>query len=190
MKDIDNLVPASQVRMAGVQIGEVRKTTSMPDGVLIQFAVTDKNVAPLHEGLTVRIGARSLVEDSYLDITDGRGPALPDSSTLPASAVQYSTQVDDVLRSLDPKTRDNLGSLLRSVGQGTQERPHRPRRDRRTVGGSPEPRTTDPDTAQCARHGRRPDRHPGHRSAEDHRGHLRPAPGDRRNDANAARRAD
>ncbi|GAB2962337.1 MlaD family protein [Amycolatopsis acidiphila] len=119
-KDVDNLVPASQVRMAGVQIGEVRKTTTTPDGVVIQFAITNKDVAPLHQGVIVRIGARSLVEDSYLDITDGHGPPLPDSSTLPPDAVQTSTQVDDLLRSLDPQTRDNLGSLLRSLGQGTQ----------------------------------------------------------------------
>lgn len=120
-KDVDNLVPASQVRMAGVQIGEVRKTTTTPDGVLLQLAITNKDVAPLHEGVTARIGARSLVEDNYLDITDGHGPPLPDGATLPSSAVQHSTQVHDVLRSLDPETRDSLGSLLRSTGEGTRE---------------------------------------------------------------------
>jgi phospholipid/cholesterol/gamma-HCH transport system substrate-binding protein len=119
LKDVDNIVAASQVRMAGVDIGEVRGTTLEPDGVRVEIAITNKDVSPLHEGVTVRVGARSVVEDNYLDIVDGDGAALPEGSTITPSHVQRSTQLDDVLRSLDPQTRNDLGSFLRSVGKGT-----------------------------------------------------------------------
>ena len=119
LKDADNIVPASRVRMAGINVGEVRNTTIEPDGVRVEIAITNEDVPALHQGLTVRVGARSVVEDNYLDIVDGKGPQLADGASIPASGVRPSTQLDDVLRSLDPKTRDQLGGLLRSVGDGT-----------------------------------------------------------------------
>ncbi|WP_131766538.1 MlaD family protein [Candidatus Protofrankia californiensis] len=120
LQDIDNLVPASRVEMAGIKVGEVRSTTQEPDGVRVEFAITDPNVVSLHQGVTVRVGARSIVEDSYLDVTDGHGAPLPDGAMIPSSDVRPSTQLDDVLRSLGPQTRQDLGSLIRSVGEGTQ----------------------------------------------------------------------
>jgi phospholipid/cholesterol/gamma-HCH transport system substrate-binding protein len=119
LEDADNIVPASRVRMAGINVGEVRNTTVQSGGVRVELAITNDDVPALHEGVKIRVGARSLVEDNYLDITDGDGPKLASGSSIPPSAVQTSTQVDDVLRSLDPKTRAELGSLLMSVGKGT-----------------------------------------------------------------------
>jgi phospholipid/cholesterol/gamma-HCH transport system substrate-binding protein len=84
----------------------------------------DPAVAPLHEGVKIRLGARSLVEESYLDITDGDGTEIGDGTTLPGEAVQPSVQIHDVLRSLDDPTREELGGLLRALDPataGTQE---------------------------------------------------------------------
>ncbi|WP_250287115.1 MULTISPECIES: MlaD family protein [unclassified Frankia] len=119
--DIDNLVKASRVQIAGVQVGQVREVTRRPDGLRVAFSL-DKKAAPLHEGVSVRLGERSLVGEGYLDITDGDGRVLPSGSTIPAGAVKPSTQLRDVLASLDTDSRTELGALLRSLGQGTEGR--------------------------------------------------------------------
>lgn len=119
IRDVDNLVPASKVRMAGVVIGEVRSVKVIPNATLVTFAVDMKGVAPLHQGVTIQVGNKSLVGDTYLNITDGTGPALPDGSVLPDDAVRLSTQLDDVIHSLDPAARSSLASMLRSTGAAT-----------------------------------------------------------------------
>jgi phospholipid/cholesterol/gamma-HCH transport system substrate-binding protein len=121
IRDVDNIVPASKIREAGVEIGEVRTVTQAPGGVLIEFAIELKGAVPLHQGIKVRIGNKSLIGDSYLEIIDGTGAPLPDGSTLPEESVELSTQLDDVIHDLNPPTRAALGSMLRSTGVGTKD---------------------------------------------------------------------
>jgi phospholipid/cholesterol/gamma-HCH transport system substrate-binding protein len=121
IKDVDNLVPASKVRIAGVEVGEVRTMTQRPpDGVQVEFAIDLTAAAPLHQGVKVLVGNKSLIGDTYLDVIDGTGAAFPDGSTLPDSAAVLSTQLDDVIHDLTPPTRVALGSMIRSVGAATQ----------------------------------------------------------------------
>lgn len=118
-KDVDNLVKAAQVQTAGIRVGEVRQITRVDPETLRVTMALDKDVAPLHEGATVRLGARSLVGESYLDLTDGKGRVLPDGTHLPATAAVPSVQLNDVLASLDAGTRGRLRALLRSLGAST-----------------------------------------------------------------------
>ncbi|NKQ54247.1 MCE family protein [Amycolatopsis sp. K13G38] len=114
-----NLVTASDVQMAGVSVGKVGKIDNRGTGGAVVTVTLDPSAAPLHQGATVRVGQRSLVGEGYVDVVDGNGPQLAPGTTLPASAVRPSVQLDDVLRSLDPNTRAALTSLSRSLGDAT-----------------------------------------------------------------------
>ena len=46
-----------------------------------------------------------MIEETYLEIVDGDGSAYADGDTLPASAAKGSVQLNDVLTSLDARTR-------------------------------------------------------------------------------------
>ncbi|MFR9805061.1 MlaD family protein [Pseudonocardia sp. RS010] len=118
--DVDNLVTVGKVRIAGVQVGEVEEVTPL-DGsrARVVFSV-DPAAAPLHEGAGVRIGERSLVGETALEITDGSGPQLASGSQLPDEAVQASTQLRDLLASVDEPTRASMSTALDSLGAGTQ----------------------------------------------------------------------
>src|SRR5439155_19367918 len=118
LKDVDNLVKASRVQIAGVRVGQVRKVTLEADGAHVEFTVDD-DVAPLHRGLTVRLGERSIVGEGYLDVEDGKGPELASGSTIPAASVQPSVQLRDVLHSFDPATRHELQGLMQSLAAST-----------------------------------------------------------------------
>lgn len=117
-QDVDNLVQRGRVRIAGVTVGHVETTEVTPEGAKAVISVLPE-YAPLHEGATIRIGNRSLVEETYLDLKDGTGPALDSGASLPATAVRTSTQVRDILHSLDQPTRTSLSAMIRSAGPAT-----------------------------------------------------------------------
>ncbi|MBB6375641.1 phospholipid/cholesterol/gamma-HCH transport system substrate-binding protein [Pseudonocardia eucalypti] len=118
VKDIDNLVPAGQVRIAGVQVGEIKGVRRTDNGIDVTMAL-DESAAPLHQGAKVRVGARSVVEETYLEVTDGSGAVLPSRAHLTDDAVRQSVQLRDLLHDLDPKAREDLGGALRALGTGT-----------------------------------------------------------------------
>lgn len=123
MDDVDNLVPQSDVRQAGVVVGRVQDV-EVRDGSAVVTLDLDEGAAPLHEGVTVTIRNKTLVEESYADIADGSGAELARDAILPRSAGRSSVQLDDVLTSLDQPTRDALGRTIRSaalVTDGSRE---------------------------------------------------------------------
>lgn len=112
---VGNLVYFSDVMIAGVKVGKVAEVSEKGDRARVVMEL-DESVAPLHEGATVQIGAKSLVEESYVEVTDGSGEELPDGATLAADAGKGPVQLDDVLKTLDPPTRASVRSVLRSLG--------------------------------------------------------------------------
>lgn len=121
MQDVDNLVSAGTIQQAGVKIGQVDSVTlDGSGGVKVDFELHG-DAAPLHEGAKLRVGTRSLVGETYLELTDGNGPEIPSGSTLPASAVERGVQLHDVLASLDESSRGQLRDLLRSTGAATED---------------------------------------------------------------------
>ncbi|MHA6793052.1 MlaD family protein [Pseudonocardia bannensis] len=123
MSDVDNIVAQSDVRAAGVTVGRVDKVeVDGADAVLLLDL--DPEISPLHDGVSVTVRNKTLIEESYLDIVDGTGAEIADGGILPRSAGRSSVQLDDVLTSLDQPTRDALGSALRAAGtttEGTRE---------------------------------------------------------------------
>lgn len=121
--DVDGLVNDGEVRIAGVVVGRVTQLKPRgPDGKAQIGLTLNDDVAPLHQGLTARIGMKSLVGASYVDLVDGKGPELASGSRIPDSSILPSTEVQDVIRRLDPKARDALGDSVRSLGTATQGR--------------------------------------------------------------------
>jgi phospholipid/cholesterol/gamma-HCH transport system substrate-binding protein len=118
VEDIDNLVPASQVQIAGVKVGEVITTEATPQGGRIVFTVQNK-FFPLHEGVKIRLSERSLVGESYLEVRDGTGPPIPEGATLPKDAVLPAVTLYHVLEALDPETRKVTATMLQSLDKST-----------------------------------------------------------------------
>lgn len=114
---VGNLVYFSDVAVNGVLVGKVAELTEQGDHAHAVMDLT--KYGPVHEGAKVRVRAKTLVEESFLEIQDGTGPALPTGSTLPREAGFGPTQLNDVLLALDGKTRGALASASRSLGAAT-----------------------------------------------------------------------
>ena len=119
LADTQNLVYDSEVRIAGVPVGKIRDLQRTPDGVRVALEIRG-DAEPLHEGATVVLRAKTLIEETYLEVTDGTGPPVPDGGRLPASAEQLSVKFDDVVDSLDADTRAALASAARRLGEATE----------------------------------------------------------------------
>lgn len=116
--DIKNLRSTGDVRIAGVVVGRVESTTADNGKVRVTLSL-NSNAAPLHSGVKFRIGVKSLVGSSFVNIVDGTGATLPSGTTVPASAVTPAVDVDELFSMLDAPTRKNLSAAVQGLGVAT-----------------------------------------------------------------------
>jgi phospholipid/cholesterol/gamma-HCH transport system substrate-binding protein len=116
---VANLVKDSDVMVAGVKIGSVDRVEVRGDHAHVTMRLAEH--APLRTGATVQVRQKTLVEETFLEVTDGTGAELPSGSTLPPGSGKPATQLNDVLTSLDQGTRDALADSVRSLGRATKD---------------------------------------------------------------------
>jgi phospholipid/cholesterol/gamma-HCH transport system substrate-binding protein len=102
-----------------VPVGKIRGLERTPGSVDVKVELRGDAV-PLHEGAKVVLRAKTLIEETYLEITDGTGPEIPDGGRLPLSAEQLSVKFDDLLDTLPRETREQLAALVRKLGVATE----------------------------------------------------------------------
>jgi phospholipid/cholesterol/gamma-HCH transport system substrate-binding protein len=119
--DVHNLVYDSDIRMAGVQVGKVRDLVHKDGEVEVTMEIRGA-AEPLHEGATVKLRPRTLIEETYIEVVDGDGAPIPHGGRLPATAEVPSVRIDDVLNALDRPTREAVASLVRRLEVATEGR--------------------------------------------------------------------
>jgi len=116
--EVKNLQEQADVTIAGIKVGYV-ESEKLADGHTVVKLKLDKDFAPLHEGATVRVGVKSVIGASYVDVIDGGGAVLGSGSVLPDKSVIAPIDVDEVIRTFDPATRKSLSSALQALGVAT-----------------------------------------------------------------------
>ncbi len=131
----NGLRPASLVRIAGVDVGEVQSIQAAPGcqlasqtparcsaaDVTITF---DKQGLPLHTNATFAIRPRTFLEGNFfVDVSPGTpsAPTAPDGYTFPVQQGVEPVQLDQVLTSLQADTRANLQTLLQQYGTAVKQ---------------------------------------------------------------------
>lgn len=120
------LVPQSDVREAGVKVGEVTS---------VEYRITAGDVDSrvgialdqpyrINRNATVQLRTKTLVGENYLELYPGTtaAGALPQGATLPVSHALQSVQLDQVLSTFDPRTRARVQQDLQTLGAGLQGR--------------------------------------------------------------------
>lgn len=115
--DIQNLAHASDVEMAGVPIGTVTNLHTAGGQVKVDMVLHREG--PLHQGATAQILTKTLVNETYVQLTDGNGKQIPSGSILPTSAVVNYTSVNQLLDSLRAPTRDAVAALVQELNSAT-----------------------------------------------------------------------
>lgn len=126
-----NTVDNSDVRLGGVKVGRVSGIESIGSSAKITFEIDDK-YAPIYQDATVTPRIKTLVGETYLEITPGTEEAgeIEDGGEVGSKGVQEVVPLERLLSTLDDDTRADIQRNLRGMGiafGGEPERgPERP----------------------------------------------------------------
>lgn len=110
-----NILEGSRFLVNGFEKGTVESFKPAGDGVEMTLTV-DSDIAPLHAGAFLFTQFQSLVGDRLIQINDGpqSNPEIPDGGRVEGNFPK-PVELNDVLASLDPATRDRLAPLTESL---------------------------------------------------------------------------
>ncbi len=119
--DAGQLVKGGTVQLAGETVGTIEDIRLADDGVAEVVMGIDDAVAPLRRGTTAQIRSLGLsgVANRFVSLQPGpdSGAPIDDGGRLELAETQGIVDLDAVLTSLDPGTREKLKGLLASGGR-------------------------------------------------------------------------
>ena len=98
----------SDVRISGVSVGKVVNVSlDHRTGLTRAVMQLDSKYAPRPANTKAILRAKSLLGETYVELTPGTqtAPKLPDGGSLPRTQISPSVQLDQILSTFDPKTR-------------------------------------------------------------------------------------
>ena len=118
------LATEADVRIAGVSVGKVR--TLEVDGDRNRTLATielDREFAPLRADTVARLRQKTLLGETYVELTPGRGrEELPEDGRLADAQVTDSVQLDEIFDSLDEDTRKAFRGWQQDLAKGIEGR--------------------------------------------------------------------
>ena len=108
------------VRVAGVNIGEVRSVERVPEDATVSITFGVEDGVEISEGTNASVRLRTLLGKKYLHLEDpGTGPILTAGSVIPVEQTQPATDVDTLLNAAEPTVEqidvDSINGLLASA---------------------------------------------------------------------------
>jgi virulence factor Mce-like protein len=113
--------PDSPVRVAGVNVGDVKSIEEGGGGTATVTVEIGDEALPLHEDAQAKIRPRTFLEGSFfVDIKPGSpsAPEIGDGGTIPLGQTSVPVQFDQILSSLQAPTRARLREMLAGLGTG------------------------------------------------------------------------
>ncbi len=117
------LAQEAEVRISGVKVGKVRRVqpdnqTGLTDTVL----EIDARYAPLAKDTRAILRQKTLLGETYVELAPGSKSSgtIPDGGDLPEGQVADTVQLDEILRTFDPKTRARFSVWLDQQGRAAQ----------------------------------------------------------------------
>jgi phospholipid/cholesterol/gamma-HCH transport system substrate-binding protein len=123
----NSIRPNSPVRIAGVEVGKVKKVEPL-QGTNAAVLVMDlkKSALPIHEDATAKIRPRIFLEGNFfVDLKPGTpgSPDIPSGGTLKITQTATPVQLDQVLTSLQSDSRDDLKAILDGLNTAFNAKP-------------------------------------------------------------------
>lgn len=114
------LAEQSDVRISGVNVGHVITIKYDKDGFAhAQIEIAGK-YAPIPANMRAILRQKTLLGETYVQLKPeaSGSPSLPDGGTLSAARVEPSVTLDDILATLDTKTRASFQAWMQSLAEG------------------------------------------------------------------------
>ena len=126
--DAQNMSTRAPVRVAGVEVGQVKKVEAFSDDsdlTVVTMEIKDEAL-PIHEDAELKIRPRIFLEGNFfveLDPGTSSTAELDGGETIPAAQTSGTVQLDEVLTSLQSDTREDLQKLLQGYGDALNGEP-------------------------------------------------------------------
>ncbi|HWT24808.1 MAG TPA: MlaD family protein [Solirubrobacteraceae bacterium] len=106
--EASQLATEADVRISGVPVGRVKEIGSEPStGRSRAVLQLDAKYAPLPSDTRAMLRQKTLLGETYVELTPGSAgaPPLQEGGRLPAGQVSETVELDEILRTFDPRTR-------------------------------------------------------------------------------------
>ena len=114
------LADQADVRISGVNVGKVvgKQLNEETDVTEAELEI-DERYAPIPRGTRAVLRQKTLLGETYVELSAGdrTGPRLADGGTLPSAGVSPTVELDEIFRTLDPRTRRDLSTWLAEQGR-------------------------------------------------------------------------
>jgi phospholipid/cholesterol/gamma-HCH transport system substrate-binding protein len=118
--EVGQLATEADVRISGVPVGKVKTIT--PDKLTGRSDVEiqlQSRYAPLPSDAKAILRQKTLLGETYVELTPGHAgaKAIPEGGALASSRVSDTVELDEILRSFDPKTRAAFQDWMQTQAQ-------------------------------------------------------------------------
>jgi phospholipid/cholesterol/gamma-HCH transport system substrate-binding protein len=113
------LADTADVRISGVTVGHVVKTLETSGRTRVTMQI-DHRYAPIPRDTRAILRQKTLLGETYVELSPGdrRLGSLPDNGTLANGQIASTTELDEITRALDARTRRDLQKLLQAFADG------------------------------------------------------------------------
>lgn len=118
------LAQQADVRISGVPVGKVVKLELGPGKTTDATIQLDERYAPIPRDAHAVLRSKTLLGETYVELTPGRPSAgsLPENGTLSDAQVSKTVELDEIFRSLDPRTIRSFQVWMQSLAVGIDGR--------------------------------------------------------------------
>ena len=119
------LAQEADVRISGVPVGRVKtRTPNAETGLTDTIIEIDARYAPLPRDTRAILRQKTLLGETYVELSPGDrdGGLLEDGGALPRGQVADTVQLDEILRTFDPVTRQRFSTWFDQQGIAAQGR--------------------------------------------------------------------
>lgn len=113
----------ADVRVAGIKVGRVVKKDLYSQGnATLATVELDPRFAPLHANAQAILRQKTLLGETYLELTPGTkgAPFVPDGGSLDTAQVKQAVTLDQIFNALDPQTRHAFRTWQQSLAPAIQ----------------------------------------------------------------------
>jgi virulence factor Mce-like protein len=115
----------ADVRVAGVRVGKVKAKDLDPKGNrTIATLEINPRYAPIRKDAKAVLRQKTLLGETYVELTPGNKgtPTIPENGRLANSRVADTVQLDEILKALDPTTRQAFRTWQQDLSKAVNER--------------------------------------------------------------------
>ena len=118
------LADEADVRIAGVNVGKVRKKELDKGGNATRVTISiEKQYAPLNEDTKAIIRQKTLLGEAYVELTPGSksAPKLKDGEEIEPGKIEPTVELDEILQIFDKPTKEAFRAWLKDTALVTRD---------------------------------------------------------------------